>query len=189
MSAICMQGWFHCRGEERPDALIGAGVARQQMSGRLWGGLPVEEGEREKEIDGERIVVVEIDEEWEWGNQMTYCRVKVQWKSCRCMSEQCLKTFISLIGLQQQCFTQTYAQKYMRLIFCFCDGWLIIALTRKNPRGGCKTLYPNDYIWKGKLICVWIHKNATFSFAISTFQTCKKSKVGKCSACVESYSV
>lgn len=45
MSAICMQGWFHCRGEERPDALIGAGVARQQMSSRLGGGLPVEEGE------------------------------------------------------------------------------------------------------------------------------------------------
>lgn len=47
MSTICMQGWFHCRGEEKPDALIGAGVARQQMSSRLGGGLPVEEGKRE----------------------------------------------------------------------------------------------------------------------------------------------
>lgn len=45
MSAICMQGWFHCRGEEGPDALIGAGVARQQMSSWLGGGLPVEESE------------------------------------------------------------------------------------------------------------------------------------------------
>lgn len=43
MSAICIQGWFHCRGEDRPDALIGAGVARQQMSSWLGGGLPVEE--------------------------------------------------------------------------------------------------------------------------------------------------
>jgi len=46
MSAICMQGWFHCRGEGRPDALIGAGVARQQMSSQLGSVLPVEEGER-----------------------------------------------------------------------------------------------------------------------------------------------
>lgn len=53
MSAICMQGWFHCRGEERPDALIGAGVARQQMSSRLGGGLPVEEG-KSRDREGER---------------------------------------------------------------------------------------------------------------------------------------
>lgn len=58
MSAICMQGWFHCRGEERPDALIGAGVARQQMSSRLGGGLPVEEGEsRDRES---------VKEKWRW---------------------------------------------------------------------------------------------------------------------------
>lgn len=56
ISAICIQGWFHCRGEERPDALIGARVARQQMSSRLGGGLPVEEGER-----GERQ-----KEKWRW---------------------------------------------------------------------------------------------------------------------------
>lgn len=54
MSAICMQGWFHCRGEERPDALIGAGVARQQMSSRLGGGLPVEEGESRDRGQSER---------------------------------------------------------------------------------------------------------------------------------------
>lgn len=59
MSAICMQGWFHCRGEERPDALIGAGVARQQMSSRLGGGLPVEEGQREIGRESERKVEVE----------------------------------------------------------------------------------------------------------------------------------
>ncbi|XP_010771530.1 calcium/calmodulin-dependent protein kinase type II delta 1 chain-like [Notothenia coriiceps] len=59
MSAICMQGWFHCRGEERPDALIGAGVARQQMSSRLGGGLPVEEGESK---ESERKSEVENDE-------------------------------------------------------------------------------------------------------------------------------
>lgn len=58
MSAICMQGWFHCGGEERPDALIGAGVARQQMSSRLGGGLPVEEGESG---DRERV-----KEKWRW---------------------------------------------------------------------------------------------------------------------------
>ena len=29
---ICMQGWFHCRGEARSGTVIGAGVARQQMS-------------------------------------------------------------------------------------------------------------------------------------------------------------
>lgn len=46
MSAICMQGWFHCRGEGRPATLIGAGVARQQMSSQLGGVLPVEGGER-----------------------------------------------------------------------------------------------------------------------------------------------
>lgn len=63
MSAICMQGWFHCRGEERPDALIGAGVARQQMSSRLGGGLPVEEYERERERKRERKVEVENDGE------------------------------------------------------------------------------------------------------------------------------
>lgn len=52
VSAICMQGWFHCR-EERPDAPIGAGVARQQMSSRLGGGgLPVEEREREEKERG-----------------------------------------------------------------------------------------------------------------------------------------
>ena len=59
MSAICMPGWFHCRGEERPDALIGAGVARQQMSSRLGGGLPVEEGESK---ESERKSEVENDE-------------------------------------------------------------------------------------------------------------------------------
>lgn len=58
MSAICMQGWFHCRGEERPDALIGAGVARQQMSSRLGGGLPVEERES-RDRERERKVEVE----------------------------------------------------------------------------------------------------------------------------------
>lgn len=46
MSTICMQGWFHCRGERRPDALIGAGVARQQMSSQRGDVLPVEEGGR-----------------------------------------------------------------------------------------------------------------------------------------------
>lgn len=52
-----MQGWFHCRGEDKP---IGAGVARQQMSSWLGGGLPVEEAERviesvcEKERERER---------------------------------------------------------------------------------------------------------------------------------------
>lgn len=60
MSAICMQGWFHCRGEDKPDALIGAGVARQQMSSRLGGGLPVEEGEREI-VETERV-----KEKWRW---------------------------------------------------------------------------------------------------------------------------
>ncbi|KAK0146522.1 Calcium/calmodulin-dependent protein kinase type II delta 2 chain [Merluccius polli] len=34
---ICMQGWFHCRGEVRPGTVIGAGVARQQMSSGLGG--------------------------------------------------------------------------------------------------------------------------------------------------------
>lgn len=47
-----MQGWFHCRGEEKPDALIGAGVARQQMSSQLGGGLPVEVGKREWKKNG-----------------------------------------------------------------------------------------------------------------------------------------
>lgn len=52
MPVICMQGWFHCGGEERPDVLIGAGVARQQMSSWLGGGLPVEERESG---EGERV--------------------------------------------------------------------------------------------------------------------------------------
>lgn len=57
------------RGEERPDALIGAGVARQQMSSRLGGGLPVEEGERESK----RKVEVEKD-----GVRLSYNR-HIQW--------------------------------------------------------------------------------------------------------------
>lgn len=56
-----MQGWFHCRGEKKPHTLIGAGVARQQMSSRLGGGLPVEEGERAERLkESERTAGVEI---------------------------------------------------------------------------------------------------------------------------------
>lgn len=72
ISAICIQGWFHCRGEERPNTLIGARVARQQMSSRLGGGLPVEEGESRKRHT----------EKWRWkmmtkGVRLSYNRVQI----------------------------------------------------------------------------------------------------------------
>ena len=92
MSAICMQAWFHCRGEGRPGALIGAGVARQQMSSQLGGVLPVEErmGERKGETgqrQGERKVEVENAGEREGVRE-----------SC----EQCLRCSVCQVALKKK---------------------------------------------------------------------------------------